>query len=116
MLHGVIRYISSGFLLFLIFQRAIESFWISLVINFCLLGGASHFLIWNALLIASTVRKRIAIDPTFYEAYGVCGISVIAVALAYKIADPSMVIPGNPVAKAFTELWFGIWEIGRAHV
>src|SRR3546814_10221918 len=37
--------------------------------------------------------------------------SVIAVALAYKIADPSMVIPGNPVAKAFTELWFGIWVI-----
>src|SRR3546814_7774610 len=90
MLHGVLRHIAAGFLPFLIFSLAIESYWISVAINFCLLGGASYFLILNALLIASTVRKRIAIDPTFYEAYGVCGISVIAVALAYKIADPSM--------------------------
>src|SRR3546814_11231266 len=79
MLHGVLRHIAAGFLPFLIFPLAIESYWISVAINFCLLGGASHFLILNALLIASPVRKRIAIDPTFYEAYGVCVLSVFAV-------------------------------------
>src|SRR3546814_5895591 len=58
MLHGVLRHIAAGFLPFLIFPLAIESYWISVAINFCLLGGASHFLILNSLLKIGRAHVR----------------------------------------------------------
>src|SRR3546814_14227831 len=42
MLHGVLRHIAAGFLPFLIFPLAIESYWISVAINFFLLGRSEE--------------------------------------------------------------------------